>query len=111
MNRLIGPCCIATLLTLSVTTSSFTYDSPRKYGIQLGGGFGMYNMGDIDLGTDYLLGLRSGNKATTADGGPMGNMAVITVRRATSCGKLVSIRYLTSKTSWKTRAVTRRVKS
>ncbi|MBK8130532.1 MAG: hypothetical protein IPK53_17075 [bacterium] len=77
MNRLIGLLSIATLLTLSVTTSSFAYESPRKYGIQMGGGFGVYDMGDISLGTDYLLGLRPGNSASTADGGPMGNFAVI----------------------------------
>ncbi len=77
MNRLLGLLCIASLLTLSVSTSSFAYEGPRKYGVQLGGGFGIYDMGDVSLGTDYLLGLRPGNTATTADGGPMGNVAII----------------------------------
>lgn len=77
MNRLMGLLCIATLLTLSVSTSSFAYEGPRKYGVQLGGGFGIYDMGDVTLGTDYLLGLRPGNTASTADGGPMGNIAII----------------------------------
>lgn len=77
MYRLLGTLCIASLLTLSVTATSFAYDSPRKYGIQLGGGFGLYDMGDVSLGTDYLTDLRSGNTATTADTGPMGGFALL----------------------------------
>lgn len=77
MNRLLGIFCIATLLTLSVTTSSFADENLRKYGVQIGGGFGIYDMGDVTLGTNYLQSLRSGNTATTSDGGPMGNIAII----------------------------------
>jgi len=72
-----GLLCIATLLTLSVTTSSFAYESARKYGVQFGGGFGVYDMGDVSLGTDYMLRQRPGNKATTGDAGPMGNIAIV----------------------------------
>jgi hypothetical protein len=77
MNRLMGLLCIAVLLTLSVSTASFAYDSPRKYGVQLGGGFGVYDMGDVSTGTDYMLAQKSGNTATTADAGAMGNIAII----------------------------------
>ncbi|MCB9366579.1 MAG: hypothetical protein H6506_00740 [Calditrichaeota bacterium] len=77
MNRLLVTLCIASLLTLSVTTSSVAYESPRKYGIQLGGGFGIYDMGDITLATDFLESRRSGSTVTTADAGPMGNLALI----------------------------------
>ena len=77
MNRLMGLLCIAVLLTLSVSTASFAYETPRKYGVQFGGGFGVYDMGDVALGTDYLLSTRPGNSATTADAGAMGNFAII----------------------------------
>ncbi len=77
MYRLLGTLCIASLLTLSVTTTSFAYESPRKYGIQMGGGFGIYDMGDITLATDYLSARRAGNTTTTGDAGFMGNLALI----------------------------------
>lgn len=77
MYRLLGSLCIASLLTLSVTATSFAYDSPRKYGIQLGGGMGLYDMGDVNLGVDYLTDLNAGNTATTSDIGPMGSFALL----------------------------------
>ncbi|MCC6476876.1 hypothetical protein IT157_07435 [bacterium] len=68
---------MAALLCLSVTQTAQAEDSPNKFGIQLGGGYGIYDMGDVELGVDYLLQNVDGGVATREDGGIMGNLALI----------------------------------
>jgi hypothetical protein len=77
MHRLFGTILLAGVLLLSATQAGFSYDSPQKYGIQLGGGFGVYDMGDIPNGADYLLSRTVSGSLTEADSGPMGSFALL----------------------------------
>jgi len=77
MHRLFGTVIITCALLLSVTQAGFSYDSPQKYGIQLGGGLGIYDMGDITLGTDYMMNENPGSKLSEEDMGPTGNIAFL----------------------------------
>ena len=77
MHRLFGKILLTGILLLSVTQSGFSYDSPQKYGFQLGGGLGIYDMGDISTGTDYLLSQTANGTLTESDIGPLGNIAFL----------------------------------
>lgn len=77
MHRLFGTILLTGILLLSATQAGFTYESPQKYGLQLGGGFSMYDMGDITTGRDYMMKQTINGSSTEADAGPVGNFAFI----------------------------------
>jgi hypothetical protein len=77
MHRTFGTLILAGLLLLSVNQAGFSYESPQKYGIQLGGGFGTYDMGDVTLGVETLMSRNSNNVSSEEDSGPMGNIALL----------------------------------
>lgn len=77
MHRLFGTILLTGILLMSANQAGFSYDSPQKYGLQLGGGFGIYDMGDIPTGTDYMMKQTINGTLTEADAGPAGNFAFL----------------------------------
>jgi hypothetical protein len=77
MHRVILTVFLAGLFLLPLAQTGYAYDAPNKYGLQLGGGFGIYDMGDVTQGTQYMLNQGPGNTLTEADSGPMGSLALL----------------------------------
>jgi hypothetical protein len=86
MHRLIGT--ILTLVALFALGSgaAYAYDSPHKFGIELRGGFGQYDMGDINQGTTFFQTGHAPNPnspsssdrfITTGDNGPTGGLSLL----------------------------------
>jgi hypothetical protein len=70
MFRLFATSVVLALLCLSLQSRpALAYDSPQMYGVELRGGYGTYNMGDVTAGADYLKARKAGNSLTKADAG------------------------------------------
>jgi hypothetical protein len=77
MHRMFGTILMTGLILLSVSQAGFSYDGPQKYGIQLGGGMGQYDLGDVTLGTDYMKSQAPGATVNETDMGPVGNLTLL----------------------------------
>jgi hypothetical protein len=77
MRRFFGILLVCVLLLAAGSNLAFAYDGPHKYGIELRGGFGMYDMGDVPMTVTSMENARAGNTSTTADAGPMGGLSLI----------------------------------
>ncbi|MBI5059303.1 hypothetical protein HZB60_05925 [candidate division KSB1 bacterium] len=78
MFRFLGTGVVVALLCLSLQSGpALAYDSPQKYGVELRGGFGVYDMGDVTAGADYLKRQRVGNSLTEGSGGGVAGLSGI----------------------------------
>lgn len=82
MHRLIGTIVVCATLILALGSSSaFAADSPRKYGVEVRGGFGMYDLGDIQPGVlNMQANLNRAQIANTLnenDGGASGGISFL----------------------------------
>lgn len=77
MHRLLGTILICVVVLLAGSNTGFAYDSPQKYAIELRGGFGIYDMGDINDGAEYMLNQHSGNSLSEEDSGPMAGISIL----------------------------------
>jgi hypothetical protein len=65
------------LVIAAGSNSAFAYDGPHKYGVELRGGFGQYDMGDVPMTITAMQNARAGNTVTTANNGPMGGISLL----------------------------------
>ena len=77
MHRIFGILLVCTLVIAAGSSTALAYDSPQKYGIELRGGFGVYDMGDVNQGAEYMRQEKAGNTLTTADSGPTGGFSFL----------------------------------
>ncbi len=84
MLRLFGTVLICSIAVLLLGSSSaFAWDSPQKYGVEIRGGFGKYDMGDVKPGIESLnsaIRKKYGANASTLnekDNGPMGGFSFL----------------------------------
>ncbi|HEY3294200.1 MAG TPA: hypothetical protein VGL38_02050 [bacterium] len=82
MLRLFGTVLICFIVVLLVGSSTaFAWDSPQKYGVEVRGGFGKYDMGDVTPGIESLRNdMKKHSIATTLsekDQGPMGGFSLL----------------------------------
>ena len=78
MQRYFGILLVCVLVFAPGSNSAYAYDSPHTYGIELRGGFGIYDMGDVNPTTDRMA--RASNlsdAAATSDNGPMGGVSLL----------------------------------
>lgn len=61
--------------TLCLFSTASADESKQRYGVELRGGFGMYDLGDIVSGREYIQNERAGNTLTSSDGGPTGGLS------------------------------------
>ncbi len=72
MNRYIGTMFLFALCVLALGSApANAYEAKQQYGVELRGGFGIYDMGDISTGAEYLRRQRPGNTLTEKDNGGM----------------------------------------
>jgi hypothetical protein len=82
MHRLIGTIgvCAALIVVLGSRTA-LAFDSPQKYGVELRGGFGMYDMSDVTTGIEHmqttLNGVQIKNTLNKSDAGPAAGLSLI----------------------------------
>jgi hypothetical protein len=82
MHRLLGTIgvCAALILVLGSGTA-LAFDSPQKYGVELRGGFGVYDMGDITPGIetlrDNLNRVQIANTLNSSDAGPAAGLSLL----------------------------------
>lgn len=84
MLRLFGTVLICFIVILLVGSSTaLAWDSPQRYGVEIRGGFGKYDMGDVTPGIESLdnaIKKKYGANATTLsekDQGPMGGFSLL----------------------------------
>jgi len=82
MHRPFGTILICVALAVALGSSAaFAYDSPQQYGVELRGGFGMYDMGDVTPGIQTLqsdiTARRIANSLTEADAGPAAGISFL----------------------------------
>ena len=82
MHRLIGTIgvCAALILVLGSGTA-LAFDSPQKYGVEVRGGFGVYDMGDITPGIETMQSnlnrVQIPNTLNSSDAGPAAGMSFL----------------------------------
>lgn len=82
MHRLFGTIliCVAVAVALG-SSAALAYDSPQQYGLEVRGGFGMYDMGDVTSGIETLQANLNANRVpnslTTADNGPAAGISFL----------------------------------
>ena len=77
MHRILGILLVCALVIAAGSNSALAYTSPQKYGVEFRGGFGVYDMGDVTSGAEFMQRERAGNTLTTADSGPMGGLSIL----------------------------------
>jgi hypothetical protein len=82
MHRLFGTIliCVAVAVALG-SSAALAYDSPQQYGVELRGGFGMYDMGDVTPGIETLQANLNANRIANtlneADNGPAAGLSFL----------------------------------
>lgn len=82
MHRLLGTIgvCAALILVLGSGTA-LAFDSPQKYGVEVRGGFGIYDMGDITPGVESMQAnlnrVQIKNTLNTNDAGPAAGLSFL----------------------------------
>lgn len=70
MFRILGIGVVLALTCLCLQSGpALAYDSPQQFGVEIRGGFGMYDMGDVSAGADFLKKQKAGNTLTEGDMG------------------------------------------
>ncbi len=77
MPRLFGILLVCALVIAAGSNTALAYSGPQQYGLELRGGFGLYDMGDVSQGASYIEEARPGNSLTTADSGPIGGLSLL----------------------------------
>jgi hypothetical protein len=77
MQRIFGILLVCALVIAAGSNSALAYNGPQQYGVELRGGCGLYDMGDVNQGAEFIQESRAGNTLTTADSGPMGGFSLL----------------------------------
>ncbi len=78
MTRLIGTAFLLALCLMAMGSSAaIAEETKQRYGVELRGGFGVYDMGDITSGAEYMQSRRQGNGLTSEDNGPMAGFSAL----------------------------------
>jgi hypothetical protein len=77
MHRFFGILLVCALVIAAGSSTAFAYTSPQQYGVELRGGFGQYDLGDVSQGATYMRDEHQGNALTTADTGPIGGISLL----------------------------------
>jgi hypothetical protein len=82
MHRFLGTVIICCALALALGSSTaLAYDSPQKYGVEVRGGFGQYDMGDVTPGIENLQRNLTVNHIPSSlsekDTGPLGGFSLL----------------------------------
>jgi hypothetical protein len=82
MHRYIGTVlvCCAIVFTLG-SSPAFAYESPQQYGIEVRGGFGQYDMGDVTTGIESMQHMLANNSISStlskSNQGPAGGFSLL----------------------------------
>lgn len=77
MQRFIGILLVYMLISVAGSNSAFADFGPHAYGLELRGGFGIYDMGDVPQAVSFMEQSGTGTTSTSADNGPMGGISLL----------------------------------
>ena len=77
MHRFLGILLVCALVIAAGSSTAFAYSGPQQYGVELRGGFGQYDMGDVSQGADFMKRESNNGTLTTADSGPLGGVSLM----------------------------------